>query len=73
MCLIAHRNKTIPYETIGKAVWGNTKLKIERLQVLICGLKRILRDDPSLDIDNKRNYGYGLKDARVKITGRLKY
>jgi DNA-binding winged helix-turn-helix (wHTH) protein len=66
MYLITRRNKTVSKEAIWKAVWGNKKFKMAGLYVLICGLKRILRTDPNLSIDNKRSYGYGLKDAGVK-------
>ena len=66
MCLIAHRNKTVPMEIIGKAIWGNKGLKINVLYELIYQLRRILRADPNLHIDNQSGRGYGLKDATVK-------
>ncbi|MFO7723659.1 MAG: response regulator transcription factor [Bacteroidales bacterium] len=62
--LIRNRNKTVGREDILDAVWKNSDFFISRsLDVFISRLRKYLRADPSITIENVHGIGFKLKIA----------
>jgi DNA-binding response OmpR family regulator len=54
-----HRNELLPRETILNAVWGNDDYFIGRsMDVFITKLRKYLRDDKSISINNVHGIGF---------------
>jgi DNA-binding response OmpR family regulator len=60
--LVENRNQVIKREEILKKIWGNDHFFSSRsLDVFISRLRKILKKDPALSIENIHNVGYRLK------------
>jgi two-component system, OmpR family, response regulator VicR len=59
--LLEHRNMVLRREEILRAVWGNDHFFSSRtMDVFISRLRKILRSDPAVRIENVHNVGYRL-------------
>jgi two-component system, OmpR family, response regulator len=68
--LFRHCNSLVERDVFLKTVWESEGFFVARsMDVFVSRLRKFLRDDPRLRIDNVRGVGYVLKDTAASLAG----